>query len=107
MPHRWRSGDAHRSAGSIRSPKPAHGCLPRAHGCLAAALDPPLPGGVRAQTTRECWSRLYALPGRGVGLLDGSRRPGLGPNTAERYARMRDQAAGWGWRSSAWPKRRA
>ncbi|WP_406729552.1 ISL3 family transposase [Streptomyces sp. GD-15H] len=61
----------------------------RAHaGCWAAVLNPPLPGGIREQTTRERWNKVHTLLGQGVGLLDCSRRLGLALNTVKRYARM-------------------
>ena len=61
----------------------------RAHAdCWAAAINPPLPGGAREQTTRERWNKIHTLLSQGVGLLDCSRRLGLALNTVKRYARM-------------------
>ncbi|MGW4032967.1 ISL3 family transposase [Streptomyces sp. NPDC004838] len=61
----------------------------RAHaGCWAVVLNPPLPGGIREQTTRERWNKVHTLLGQGIGLLDCSRRLGVALNTVKRYARM-------------------
>lgn len=60
----------------------------RAHAGCWATINPPRPGGVREQTTRERWNKIHDLLGRGVGLLDCSRRLGLALNTVKRYARM-------------------
>jgi len=40
---------------------------------LWATINPPRPGGVREQTTRERWNKIHRLLGQGVGLLDCSR----------------------------------
>ncbi|MFH0241173.1 ISL3 family transposase [Streptomyces sp. HK10] len=60
----------------------------RAHAGCWATINPPRPGGVREQTTRERWNKIHDLLGQGVGLLDCSRRLGLALNTVKRYARM-------------------
>lgn len=60
----------------------------RAHAGCWATINPPRPGGVREQTTRERWNKIHDLLGQGIGLLDCSRRLGLALNTVKRYARM-------------------
>ena len=65
----------------------------RAHAGCWATINPPRPGGVREQTTRERWNRIHDLLGQGVGLLDCSRRLGLALNTVKRYARMPEPQA--------------
>ncbi len=40
----------------------------RAHAPCWAAVNPPQPGGVRKQTTRERWHKVHALLDSGVGL---------------------------------------
>ncbi len=60
----------------------------RAHTGCRATINPPRPGGVREQTTRERRNKIHDLLGQGVGLLDCSRRLGVALNTVERYARM-------------------
>ncbi|MGW6483597.1 ISL3 family transposase [Streptomyces sp. NPDC055059] len=60
----------------------------RAHAGCWATINPPRPGGVREQTTLERWNKVHQLLGRGVGLLDCSRRLGVALNTVKRYARM-------------------
>jgi hypothetical protein len=47
----------------------------------------PLQQGKRAETTRERWQQVHDLRGKGVGLLDCSRRLGLSLNTVKRYDR--------------------
>ncbi len=42
----------------------------RAHAGCWATINPPRPGGVREQTTRERWNKVHDLLGQGVGLLD-------------------------------------
>lgn len=42
----------------------------RAHAGCWATINPPRPGGVREQTTRERWNKIHDLLGQGVGLLD-------------------------------------
>jgi transposase len=59
----------------------------RAHAPCWATVNPPRPGGIREQTTRERWHQVHALLDSGVGLLDCSRRLGLALNTVKRYAR--------------------
>ncbi|MEU1227993.1 ISL3 family transposase [Streptomyces sp. NPDC005828] len=65
----------------------------RAHAGCWATIDPPRPGGVREQTTRERWNKIHDLLGQGVGLLDCPRRLGLAMNTVKRYARMPEPQA--------------
>lgn len=48
-----------------------------AHAGCWATINPPRPGGLREQTTRERWNKIHDLLGQGVGLLDCSRRLGL------------------------------
>jgi Transposase len=54
-------------------------------GCWAT-INPPRPGGVREQTTRERWNKVHDLLGQGVGLLECARRLQLALNTVKRYA---------------------
>ncbi|MFE7395054.1 ISL3 family transposase [Streptomyces sp. NPDC057582] len=65
----------------------------RAHAGCWATINPPRPGGVREQTTRERWNKIHDLLGQGVGLLDCSRRLGVALNTVKRYARMPEPTA--------------
>ncbi|ALG11657.1 hypothetical protein H4W33_002056 [Kibdelosporangium phytohabitans] len=65
----------------------------RAHAGCWAAVNPPRPGGVHEQTTRERWNEIHDLPGHGVGLLACSRRLDLALNTVTRYARMPEPQA--------------
>ncbi|MBZ9640587.1 ISL3 family transposase [Streptomyces sp. PSKA30] len=65
----------------------------RAHAGCWATINPPRPGGVREQTTRERWNKVHRLLDQGVGLLDCSRRLGLALNTVKRYARMPEPQA--------------
>ncbi|MER6100217.1 ISL3 family transposase [Streptomyces sp. NPDC001728] len=65
----------------------------RAHAGCWATINPPRPGGVREQTTRERRNKVYNLLGQAVGLLDRSRRLGLALNTVKRYARMPEPPA--------------
>lgn len=65
----------------------------RAHAGCWATICPPRPGGVREQTTRECWYKVHDLLGQGVGLLDRFRRLNLAMNTVKRYARMPEPTA--------------
>ncbi|MFJ9460819.1 ISL3 family transposase [Kitasatospora sp. NPDC101447] len=65
----------------------------RAHVACWATVNPPRPGGVREQTTRERWHKIHTLLGQGVGLLDCSRRLGLALNTVKRYARIPEPTA--------------
>ena len=53
--------------------------------CWAQAC--PLKSGKRAETTLERWQQVHDLLGKGVGLLDCSRRLDLSLNTVKRYAR--------------------
>ncbi len=65
----------------------------RAHAGCWATINPPRPGGVREQTTRERWNKIHALLGQGIGLLDCSRRLNLALSTIKRYARMPEPQA--------------
>ncbi|MEI5097716.1 ISL3 family transposase [Streptomyces sp. PmtG] len=65
----------------------------RAHAGCWATINPPRPGGVREQTTRERWNKIHDLLGQGVGLLDCARRLNLALNTVKRYARMPEPQA--------------
>ncbi len=65
----------------------------RAHAGCWATINPPRPGGVLEQTTRERWNKIHDLLGQGVGLLDCSRRLNLALNTVKRYARMPEPQA--------------
>jgi transposase len=53
--------------------------------CWAGATG--LQEGPRARTTAERWAQVHGLLGKGVGLLDCSRRLNLSLNTVKRYAR--------------------
>ncbi|MFE1989850.1 ISL3 family transposase [Streptomyces mirabilis] len=64
-----------------------------AHSGCWATINPPRPGGVREQTTRERWNKIHDLLGQGVGLLDCARRLDLAMNTVKRYARMPEPQA--------------
>jgi transposase len=59
----------------------------RAHAPCWGTVNPPRPGGVREQTTRERWHKVHDLLDSGVGLLECARRLGLALNTVKRYAR--------------------
>ncbi|MCD9904326.1 ISL3 family transposase [Streptomyces sp. MT29] len=63
----------------------------RAHAGCWATINPPRPGGVREQTTRERWNKIHDLLGQGVGLLDCALNLAL--NTVKRYARMPEPQA--------------
>ncbi len=65
----------------------------RAHAGCWATVNPPRPGGVHEQTTRERWNKVHDLLGHGVGLLDCARRLGVALNTVKRYARMPEPQA--------------
>lgn len=65
----------------------------RAHTDCWATINPPRPGGVREQTTRERWNKIHDLLSQGIGLLDCSRRLGVALNTVKRYARMPEPTA--------------
>jgi transposase len=65
----------------------------RAHAGCWATVNPPRPGGVHEQTTRERWNKVHELLGQGIGLLDCSRRLGVALNTVKRYARMPEPQA--------------
>jgi len=65
----------------------------RAHAPCWATINPPRPGGVREQTTRERWHKVHALLGQGIGLLECARRLGLALNTVKRYARSPEPSA--------------
>jgi transposase len=65
----------------------------RTHAPCWATINPPRPGGVREQTTRERWHKVHALLDSGVGLLECSRRLGLALNTVKRYARIPEPSA--------------
>ena len=58
-----------------------------AHSSCWAAAGPPLKEGRQAATTAERWRQVHDLTGKGTGLLECSRRPGLSLNTIKRYAR--------------------
>jgi transposase len=60
----------------------------RAHAGCRATVNPPRPGGVHEQTTRERRHKIHDLLGQDVGLLDCPRRLGAALNTVKRYARM-------------------
>lgn len=59
----------------------------RSHSSCWATVNPPRPGGVREQTSRERWHQVHGLLGKGVGLLEGARRLNLALNTVRRYTR--------------------
>jgi hypothetical protein len=59
-----------------------------AHSGCWAKLGPERQTLTREKTTLERWHAVHELLGRGVGLLDCSRRLGLSLNTAKRYARV-------------------
>ena len=59
-----------------------------AHSACWGKTGPPLREGKRAATTRERWRQVHDLRGRGVGLLEISRRLNLALNTVKRYARI-------------------
>ncbi|MEU4095926.1 ISL3 family transposase [Streptomyces sp. NPDC026673] len=65
----------------------------RAHAGCWTTINPPRPGGIREQTTRERWNKIHELRGQGIGLLDCSRRLNLALNTVKRYARMPEPQA--------------
>ncbi|MFD3505471.1 ISL3 family transposase [Streptomyces sp. NPDC058678] len=65
----------------------------RAHAGCWATINPPRPGGVHEQNTRERWNKVHGLLKQGVGLLACSRRLGLALNTVKRYARMPEPQA--------------
>lgn len=65
----------------------------RAHAPCWATVNPPRPGGIREQTTRERWHKVHTLLDSGVGLLDCSRRLNLALNTVKRYARASEPTA--------------
>jgi transposase len=58
-----------------------------AHASCWAAAGPPVKQGTRAETTAQRWREVHDLLGKGVGLLECSRRLGLSVNTVKRYAR--------------------
>ena len=55
--------------------------------CACWAQAGPPQAGKRAETTLERWQQVHDLLGKGVGLLDCSRRLNLALNTVKRYAR--------------------
>lgn len=65
----------------------------RAHAGCWATNNPPRPGGVHEQTTRERWNKVHGLLKQGVSPLDCSRRLNLALNTFKRYARMPEPQA--------------
>ncbi|MEU2135347.1 ISL3 family transposase [Streptomyces sp. NPDC018352] len=65
----------------------------RAHAPCWATVNPSRPGGVHEQTTRERWHKVHDLLGRGVGLLECSRRLDLALNTVKRYSRIPEPSA--------------
>ena len=54
---------------------------------LLGQAGPPPQAGKRAQTTLERWQQVHDLLGKGLGLLECSRRLNLSLNTVKRYAR--------------------
>jgi transposase len=58
-----------------------------AHSACWAKAGPPPQEGTRAVTTRQRWQQVHDLLGKGVGLLECSRRLNLALNTVKRYAR--------------------
>ncbi|MEV8099675.1 ISL3 family transposase [Kitasatospora sp. NPDC085879] len=62
----------------------------RSHSSCWATANTPRPAGVHEQTTRERWHQIHDLLGKGVGLLECSRRLNLALNTVKRYARTRE-----------------
>ncbi|WP_455713494.1 ISL3 family transposase [Streptosporangium canum] len=62
----------------------------RSHSSCWATVNPPRPGGVREQSTRERWQQVHDLLDKGVGLLECARRLNLGLNTVKRYARTKE-----------------
>lgn len=65
----------------------------RAHASCWATVNPARPGGVHEQTIRERWHQIHDLLGRGVGLLECSRRLDLALNTVKRYSRIPEPPA--------------
>nr|WP_235619133.1 transposase [Embleya scabrispora] len=65
----------------------------RSHSSCRATVNPPRPGGVHEQTTRERRHRVHDLPGKGVSLLECARRLNVSPNTVKRYAHTREPDA--------------
>jgi hypothetical protein len=61
--------------------------------CRATAANPARPGGVRGQTPRERRQQVHDLLGKGVGLPECARRPGVAPNTVKRYTPMQEPTA--------------
>ncbi|GAB3275306.1 ISL3-like element IS469 family transposase [Actinocorallia lasiicapitis] len=59
----------------------------RSHTACWATINPPRPGGVREQTTRERWQQVHDLLGKGVGLLECARRLNMSLGTVKRYSR--------------------
>ncbi|MEV6073436.1 ISL3 family transposase [Nocardia sp. NPDC052001] len=59
-----------------------------AHSVCWAEAGPKRQQLTRETTTLQRWHDIHALLGQGVGLLDCSRRLGLGLNTVKRYARV-------------------
>jgi transposase len=58
----------------------------RSHTGCWATVNPPRPGGVREQTTRQRSQQVHQLLGQGVGLLECARRLNLSLNTVKRYS---------------------
>ncbi|CAG6391803.1 hypothetical protein SCOCK_140001 [Actinacidiphila cocklensis] len=65
----------------------------RTHAPCWDTINPPRPGGVREQTTRERRHKVHTLLGQGVGLLECARRLSLALNTVKRYARSPEPPA--------------
>ncbi|MFE3205844.1 ISL3 family transposase [Embleya sp. NPDC059237] len=65
----------------------------RSHSSCRATVNPPRPGGVHEQTTRERRHRVHDLLGKGVSLLECARRLNVSLNTVKRYARTREPDA--------------
>ncbi|GAB3278760.1 ISL3 family transposase [Actinocorallia lasiicapitis] len=59
----------------------------RSHTACWATVNPPRPGGIREQTTRERWQQVHDLLGKGVGLLECARRLNMSLGTVKRYSR--------------------
>ncbi|MFI1584497.1 ISL3 family transposase [Embleya sp. NPDC020630] len=62
----------------------------RSHSSCRATVNPPRPGGVHEQTTRERWHQVHDLLGQGVSLIECARRLDVSLNTVKRYARTRE-----------------
>ena len=65
----------------------------RSHSTCWTAVHHTRCEGAREQTTRERWNQIHDLLGKGVGLLECSRRLNLALNTVKRYARNQEPQA--------------